>query len=56
MVLLQILSYRIAGKALFRTAPLHRWLEQRGTGAVNLFYSMCILSVCGLLLAMRLVR
>ena len=56
MVLLQILSYRIAGKALFRTAPLHRWLEQRSTGAVNLFYSMCILSVCGLLLAMRLVR
>ena len=56
MVLLQILSYRIAGKALFRTAPLHRWLEQRGTGAVNLFYSMGILSVCGLLLAMRLVR
>lgn len=56
MVLLQILSYRIAGKALFRTAPLHRWLEQRGTGAVNLFYSICILSVCGLLLAMRLVR
>lgn len=56
MVLLQILSYRIAGKALFRTAPLHRWLEQRGTGAVNLFYSMCILSVCGLLLAMRLAR
>lgn len=56
MVLLQILSYRIAGKALFRTAPLHRWLEQRGTGAVNLFYSMCILSVCGLLLAMRFVR
>lgn len=56
MVLLQILSYRIAGKALLRTAPLHRWLEQRGTGAVNLFYSMCILSVCGLLLAMRLVR
>ena len=56
MVLLQILSYRIAGKALFRTAPLHRWLEQRGTGVVNLFYSMCILSVCGLLLAMRLVR
>ena len=56
MVLLQILSYRIAGKALFRTAPLHRWLEQRGTGAMNLFYSMCILSVCGLLLAMRLVR
>ena len=56
MVLLQILSYRIAGKALFRTAPLHRWLEQRGTGAVNLFYSMCILSVCGLLLAMRIVR
>ena len=56
MVLLQILFYRATGRALFRTAPLHRWLEQRGAGAVNLFYSMCILSACGLLLAMRFVR
>ncbi len=56
MVLLQILFYRATGRALFCTAPLHRWLEQRGAGAVNLFYSMCILSACGLLLAMRFVR
>lgn len=27
MVLLQILSYRLTGRTLFRAAPLHRWLE-----------------------------
>ena len=56
MVLLQILSYRLAGKALFSTAPLHRWLEKRGVSAVNIFYIMCILGVCGLLPALRYVR
>ena len=56
MVLLQILSCRFAGRALFRTAPLHRWLEKRGVSAVNIFYIMCILGVCGLLLALRYVR
>ena len=56
MVLLQILSYRFTGKTLFCTAPLHRWLEKRGASAVNVFYSLCALSVCGLALAMRLAR
>lgn len=56
MVLLQILAYRLTGRVLFSTAPLHRWMEKRGMSAVNIFYSMCILSVCGLLLALRFVR
>ena len=56
MVLLQILHFRCTGRPLFRAAPLHRWLEKRGVSAVNIFYTICVLSVCGLLLAMRLVR
>ena len=56
MVALQILSFRLTGKALFCTAPLHCWLKKRGAGAVNIFYSLCALSVCGLALAMGLAR
>ena len=56
MVLLQILYHRITGRPLFRAAPLHRWLEKRGMSAVNIFYSLCALSVCGLALAVRLAR
>ena len=56
MVLLQILHFRLTGRTLFRSAPLHRWLEQRGMSAVNIFYTFCVLSVCGLLLAMQLAR
>ena len=56
MVLLQILAYRFTGRVLFCTAPLHHWLEKRGMGSVNIFYSLCALSVCGLALAMGLAR
>ena len=56
MVLLQILYHRITGRPLFRAAPLHRWLEKRGMSAVNIFYSLCALSVCGLALAVCLAR
>ena len=56
MVALQIVSYRLTGRTLFRTAPLHRWLEKRGASAVNIFYSLCALSVCGLALAVGLAR
>ena len=56
MVALQIAAYRCTGKPLFRTAPLHRWLQKRGASAVNIFYSLCALSVCGLALAVRLAR
>lgn len=56
MVLLQILSHRFAGRPLFRAAPLHRWLEQKGAGPVTVFYWLCALSVCGLVLATCLIR
>ncbi len=56
MVLLQILFHRITGRRLFRAAPLHRWLENRGAGPVTVFYWLCALSVCGLALATALVR
>ena len=56
MVLLQILSYRLTGRTLFRAAPLHRWLEKRGHGNVSIFCSLCALSVCGLALTMGLAR
>ena len=56
MVLLQVLFCRWKGRPLFAAAPLHRWLEKRGMSAVNIFYSLCALSVCGLALAVRLAR
>ena len=56
MVALQIVSYRLTGRTLFCTAPLHRWLEKRGLTAVNIFYALCALSVCGLALATAYVR
>ena len=56
MVMLQVLFCRWKGRPLFAAAPLHRWLEKRGMSAVNIFYSLCALSVCGLALAVRLAR
>ena len=56
MVAVQIFSYRLTGHALFRTAPLHHWLEKRGLSAVNIFYTLCALGVCGLALAVAFVR
>ena len=54
MVVLQVLFCRWKGRPLFAAAPLHRWLEKRGMSAVNIFYSLCALSVCGLALAVRI--
>ena len=56
MVVLQVLFCRWKGRPLFAAAPLHRWLEKRGMSAVNIFYSLCALSVCGLALAVCLAR
>ena len=56
MVALQIVTYRLTGRTLFCTAPLHRWLEKRGLTAVNIFYGLCALSACGLALAAAFVR
>lgn len=48
MVALQILYARLArGRLLFRAAPLHRWLEKRGLGAVGVFYIFCALALLG---------
>lgn len=55
-MVLQVLFCRWKGRPLFAAAPLHRWLEKRGMSAVNIFYSLCALSVCGLALAVRLAR
>lgn len=55
MVLVQILALRLLGRPLFRTAPLHRWLQKRGAGPVTVFYVLCGLAVCGLVLALRLI-
>ena len=54
MVVLQVLFCRWKGRPLFAAAPLHRWLEMRGMSAVNSFYSLCALSVCGRALAVGL--
>ena len=56
MVVLQVLFCRWKGRPLFAAAPLHCWLEKRGMSAVNIFYSLCALSVCGLALAVCLAR
>ena len=56
MVALQIVTYRLTGRTLFCTAPLHRWLEKRGLTAVNIFYALRALSACGLALAAAFVR
>ena len=56
MVALQIAYHRVCGRWLFCAAPLHRWLEKRGSTPVTVFYWLCALSVCGLALAVRFVR
>lgn len=57
MVLAQILFCRLSGgKWLFPAAPLHRWLEKRGRSPVTVFYVFCLLALCGMLLAVGLLR
>ena len=40
-------------KQLFRTAPLHRWMELRGSSAVQIFYTFCVLALLGAALALQ---
>lgn len=48
MVALQIIYARLTGgKMLFGAAPLHRWLQKRGTGAAGVFYILCALAMAG---------
>ena len=55
MVALQIVVYRATKgkKQLFRTAPLHRWMEVRGIGAVQIFYTFCVVALLGAALALQ---
>ncbi|MGN0708210.1 MAG: glycosyl transferase family 4 [Faecalibacterium sp.] len=56
MLLAQILAVRLTGKGLFRTAPLHRWLEKHGCSPISIFYRMCLLAFCGMMLTVGLAR
>lgn len=55
MVAVQIVVYQITHgkKQLFRTAPLHRWMELRGSSAVQIFYTFCVLALLGAALALQ---
>ena len=55
MVAVQIVVYQTTHgkKQLFRTAPLHRWMEVRGSSAVQIFYTFCVLALLGAALALQ---
>ena len=55
MVFLQIVIYKLSHgrKQLFRTAPLHRWMEVRGSGSVQIFYAFCAAALLGAALALQ---
>ena len=58
MVAVQILVYRATGgrKQLFRSAPLHRWLELRGKGPEQIFLNFCVLAMLGVALTLQLAK
>ena len=51
-----MLEKMIQAQTAKQAETLDRWLEKRGMSAVNIFYSLCALSVCGLALAVCLAR
>lgn len=55
MVAVQIVVYQTTHgkKQLFRTAPLHRWMEVRGSSAVQIFYTFCVLALLGTAMALQ---
>ena len=55
MVALQIVVYKATKgrKQLFRTAPLHHWLEVRGQSKVQIFYTFCAVALLGAVLALQ---
>ena len=58
MVALQILVCK-AGRGrrqLFRSAPLHRWLELRGQSAEQIFYTFCVIAMLGVALTVQLAK
>ena len=58
MVALQVAVFHLSRgrKQLFRTAPLHRWLEKRGKSPVSIFYFFCVLALLGLSLTLQMAR
>ena len=55
MVALQVAVWLLSGrrKQLFSTAPLHRWLEKRGCGAINIVIIFCLLALAGFVLTVQ---
>lgn len=55
MVALQVVVYKATKgrKQLFRTAPLHHWMEVRGSGTVQIFYTFCVVALLGAALALQ---
>ena len=58
MVALQIVVYKATKgrKQLFRSAPLHRWLELRGQSAEHIFYIFCVIAMLGVALTLQLAK
>jgi len=45
-VILQVFSFKVFGKRIFRMAPLHHHFEQGGTGEKSIVYGFWIAGVC----------
>ena len=43
-------------RQLFRSAPLHRWLELRGQSAEQIFYTFCVIAMLGVALTVQLAK
>lgn len=58
MVALQILICKASRgrRQLFRSAPLHRWLELRGQSAEQIFYTFCVIAMLGVALTVQLAK
>ena len=58
MVALQILVCKASRgrRQLFRSAPLHRWLELRGQSAEQIFYTFCDIAMLGVALTVQLAK
>ena len=58
MVALQILVCKASRgrRQLFRSAPLHRWLELRGQSAEQIFYTFCVIAMLGVALTVQLAK
>ena len=58
MVALQILVCKASRgrRQLFRSAPLHRWLELRGQSAEQIFYTFCVIAILGVVLTVQLAK